>query len=37
MDRWPQAGLPAMLGGAPLLLLAGLAVRAARAAKRATA
>jgi MFS family permease len=37
MDRWPQAGLPAMLSGAPLLLLAGLAVRAARAGNRATA
>jgi MFS family permease len=37
MDRWPQAGLPAMLSGAPLVLLAGLAVRAARAGNRATA
>jgi MFS family permease len=37
MDRWPQAGLPAMVGGAPLLMLAGLAVRAMRAAKRVTA
>ena len=38
MDRWPQTGLPAMLSAAPLLLLAGLAIRAARAraAKRAT-
>jgi MFS family permease len=37
MDHWPQAGLPAMLSGAPLLMLAGLAVRAARAGSRATA
>jgi MFS family permease len=37
MDHWPQAGLPAMLSAAPLLLLAGLAVRAAWAANRATA
>ena len=37
MDVWPQAGLPAMLCSAPLLMLAGLAVRAARAARRATA
>jgi MFS family permease len=35
MDRWPHAGLPAVLGGAPLLLLAGLAARSFR--RRATA
>jgi MFS family permease len=27
MDQWPHAGLPALLSGAPLLLLLGLAVR----------
>jgi len=31
MDHWPQAGLLAILSGAPLLMLVGLAVRAARA------
>jgi MFS family permease len=35
MDRWPHAGLPAVLGGAPLLLLAGLAARSFR--RRSTA
>jgi MFS family permease len=34
MDRWPHAGLPAVLSGAPLLMLAGLGVRAARRAAR---
>jgi MFS family permease len=34
MDWWPHAGLPAVLSGAPLLLLAGLAMRAVN---RATA
>lgn len=37
MDRWPQAGLPAILCGAPLVLLAGLLLRAARAWNRAAA
>jgi MFS family permease len=35
LDRWPQHGLPALLGAAPLLLLLGLALPARR--RRATA
>jgi MFS family permease len=37
MDHWPQAGLLAMLSGAPLLMLGGLAAGAARAARAARA